>query len=56
MKYREVRVTLEVPENYIPKDAKDPEEMFAALVTAALIEFRIKVVKVNKRDLVRRRK
>ena len=52
-KYRRVRVTLEVPRNYIPKDAKDPEEVFAALITAALIEFRVRVVQVNKRDLVR---
>ena len=51
-----VRVTLAVPANYIPKDVKDPEKVFAALITAALIEFRIWVVKVNKRDLIRRKK
>ena len=51
MDYIKVRVTLEVPENYLPKD----EKAFAALLTAALMEFRIKVVKVNKRDLRRRK-
>lgn len=55
MKYMKVRVTLEVPENYIPEDAQDPEKVFAALITAALLEFRVKVVKVNERDLARRK-
>lgn len=55
MDYINVRVTLRIPENYIPKDAKDPEKVFTALVTAALIDFRIHVVKVNKRDLARRK-
>lgn len=51
MDYRHVRVTLKVPENYLLKDKK----AFAALLTAALMEFRIKVVRVNKRDLARRK-
>lgn len=55
MDYLKVRVTLEVPANYLPKDVKDPERVFAALLTAALIEFRIRVVKVSKRDLIRRK-
>lgn len=55
MDYMKVRVTLAVPTNYLPKDTKEPEKMFSALLTAALIEFRIKVVKVNRRDLMRRK-
>ena len=55
MDYINVRVTLRIPKNYIPKDVEDPEEVFAALITAALLEFKIQVVKVNKRDLARRK-
>ena len=55
MDYLKVRVTLAIPENFIPKDVKDPEKAFVALITGALLEFKIRVVKVNKRDLVRRK-
>ena len=45
-----VHVTLDVPKYLLPKDEKEPAKALAALIVAALWEFRISVVYVSKRD------
>jgi len=48
-----VRVTLDVPKKLIPEGEKEPAKALAALVVAALWEFRISVVRINQRDAKR---
>jgi hypothetical protein len=50
METSRVRVTLDVPKHLIPKGEKEPGKALAALITAALWEFRISVVYVSKHD------
>lgn len=45
-----VRVTLEVPKHLLPKGEKQPAKALAALITAALWEFRISVIYISKHD------
>jgi len=45
-----VRVTLDVPKKLIPEGEKEPVEALAALIVAALWEFRISIVRINPRD------
>ena len=45
-----VRVTLEVPKHLIPAGEKEPAKALAALIVAALWEFRISVVSVSRND------
>lgn len=45
-----VHVTLEVPKRLIPEGEKEPAKALAALITAALLEFRISIVYVNPKD------
>ena len=45
-----VRVTLDVPKHLIPEGEKEPAKAVAALITAALWEFRISVVRINPSD------
>ena len=45
-----VRVTLDVPKHLIPRDEKEPAKALAALITAALWEYRISIVRVNPKD------
>lgn len=46
----QVHVTLDVPKHLLPKDEKDPAKALAALISAALWEFRISIVYISKRD------
>ena len=45
-----IRVTLDVPKNLIPESEEEPAKALAALITAALWEFRISIVRVNPKD------
>jgi hypothetical protein len=45
-----VRVTLEVPKYLIPEGEKEPAKALAALIVAALREYRISIVRINPRD------
>lgn len=45
-----VHVTLDVPTYLIPAGAEEPAKALAALITAALLEFRISVVYVSSSD------
>jgi len=45
-----VRVTLAVPKFLIPEGEKEPVEALAALITAALWEYRISIVRINPSD------
>jgi hypothetical protein len=45
-----VRVTLEVPKKLIPLGEKEPAKALAALIVAALWEYRISIVRINPRD------
>jgi len=45
-----VRVTLDVPKYLIPADEEKPAEALAALIVAALWEYRISIVRINPRD------
>jgi len=55
----QVHVTLDVPKHLIPAGEKKPAEALAALITAALWEFRITIAYISKHDaqnLVRKKK
>lgn len=45
-----VHVTLEVPKLLIPPGEKEPAKALTALITAALWEFRIKVIFISPSD------
>lgn len=45
-----VHVTLEVPKYLIPPGEEEPVEALKALITAALLEFRISVVYIRPSD------
>jgi len=50
-KWIKVRVTLEIPTNLIPEDVKDKALALQAIITGALAEFRVRITKVNAKDL-----
>lgn len=45
-----IHVTLDVPKYLIPEGEKEPAKALAALIVAALWEYRIAVVYVSKHD------
>lgn len=45
-----VHVTLEVPNYLVPEGEKEPVKALAALLAAALLEFRISVIYIKPKD------
>ena len=46
-----VRVTLEIPADLIPANVENKALALQAIITGALAEFRVRITKVNAKDL-----